>query len=143
MPPARMDVVVLPAKRKSGRFGGADQEREIRKEWEQRRNQKLYMEVYTLLVNSYPLNEKQEFLRKYINNVTVDFKEVTLVLTFDFKSSLTTRRVYMYRNFYAAMDAKTRLLHELGQPKKEKVYQKFIEVMMKAKNLEEKEKGQG
>lgn len=33
-------------------------------------------------------------------------------------------------------------MNELGQPKKEKVYQMFIE-MMNTKNLEEKEKGQG
>lgn len=92
MPPTRMDVVVLPSKRKSGRLGRVDQEREIRKKWEQQKNQKQYMEVNTLLVNSYPFNEKQEFLRKYINRGTVDFKEGIFVLIFDFKPPLITRK---------------------------------------------------
>lgn len=34
MPPARLDVVVLPSKRKHGRLGQGNQEREMRKEWE-------------------------------------------------------------------------------------------------------------
>ncbi|MAU17121.1 MAG: hypothetical protein CMH46_16460 [Muricauda sp.] len=44
MPPARLDVVVLPSKRKHGRLGQGNQEREIRKEWEQRKNQWKHME---------------------------------------------------------------------------------------------------
>lgn len=39
MPPARLDVVVLPSKRKHGRLGQGNQEREMRKEWEPRKKQ--------------------------------------------------------------------------------------------------------
>ena len=62
MPPARLDVVVLPSKRKHGRLGQGNQEREMRKEWEPRKKQWKYTEF-----NAY---SQQQTQRRFDRNET-------------------------------------------------------------------------
>tara|TARA_Y100000814_G_scaffold75135_1_gene46590 strand:- start:537 stop:755 length:219 start_codon:yes stop_codon:yes gene_type:complete len=70
MPPAGLEVVVLPSKRKSGRFGQGNQEREIRKEWEPRKKQWQYMEskAFSSLYLILGLKEIQPFRKIYTIN---------------------------------------------------------------------------
>ncbi|QLG46026.1 recombinase family protein [Costertonia aggregata] len=82
-----------------------------------------------VLEENYPFNEKQQFLRKYINRILVDYTNGILKFTFNFKAPLSDRTVYMDRNFYVAVDADTKLMYDMGHPKQHNVFDNLKKLM--------------
>ncbi len=86
---------------------------------------------------SYPFNEKQLFLSKYIETILVNYVQGIFKLTFKFKPPLSNRVVYMDRNFYVAVDAFTRRKYDLEHPKKHNLSRNLNNLF---KTIEELEK---
>ncbi|MFD2589093.1 recombinase family protein [Croceitalea marina] len=90
-----------------------------------------------VLHKSYPYNEKQKFLNKYLNEITVNYINGLFKLTIKFNLPIENKTVYMDRKFYVALDYESKRTYDLGHPKKHNFPNNLNSLISSVKKLEE------
>lgn len=70
-----------------------------------------------VLDNNYGHIEKQEFLNKFIDDITIDFTGGIFKILINYKSPLTNQTLYMDRKYYAAIEEGSKKVFDLGNEK--------------------------
>lgn len=70
-----------------------------------------------VLDNNHGFNEQQEFLNKFIGDITINFTGGLFEITINYKPPLTKQVLYMDRKYYAVIEGTTKKVFDLNNPK--------------------------